>query len=68
MGRCLPVQRSVLRLLQKSGIFTYEMANFQGNTAMDGGVKKHGHGGPLLLTRPHSNFSAHFISEIRFFA
>ena len=25
----------------------------QGKTAMDGGFKKHGHGCPLLLTRPH---------------
>lgn len=27
-------------------------SNTQGKTAMDGGFKKHGHGCPLLLTRP----------------
>ncbi|MDE7015289.1 MAG: hypothetical protein K2P19_11550, partial [Kineothrix sp.] len=43
----------VLRPLIKSSNFTYEMVHIQGKTAMDGGFRKHGHGCPLLLTRPH---------------
>ena len=42
-------------------------SNTQGKTTMDGGFKKHGHGCPLLLTRPPSNPNIHFISEICFF-
>ncbi|NBI91417.1 hypothetical protein D3Z45_12770 [Lachnospiraceae bacterium] len=47
------MQDFVLKLLIKSSNFTYEMVYIQGKNAMDGVFKKHGHGCPLLLTRPH---------------
>jgi len=50
-GSVRPAQGSVLRLLQKSSNYTYEMVHQQGETATDGGFKKHGHGCPWLLGR-----------------
>lgn len=39
---------SVLRLLEKSSHFTYEMVHPQGKAATDGGFKKPGHGCPCF--------------------